>query len=255
MLRVAGIVPLTLLLLFGAPVHAQGVDAAQFEVVERFVEALSAGSVSAAQGSFRRDAVWSEYDLFRQVASGLAEVGQRIRALIGAGVRLEVELVGVHAGGMVLVTHERMWGDFVPQDLAPLRSVAVYVVERGVLTSVNRVLAPEQRDALAVHELARDTWQCPMWSWRFEADGRYRATPVRDPGSELVDSGSFAVTGGVLALVSDEASRVCDAGAAGTYHVRFHSGDRFEVKQIDEDCLRRAPSGAAGVYTRRTEAE
>jgi len=252
MLRIVGIVPLTLLLLFGTPVHAQGVDAAQFEVVERFVEALSAGHVSVAQTSFQRDAVWSEYDLFRQVASGLAEVGQRVRALIDAGVRLEVELVGVHAGGMVLVTHERMWGDFVPEELAPLRSVAVYVVERGVLTSVSRVLAPEQRDALAVQELVRGTWACgTYWSMHFEVDGRYRLTIAPFGGSERVDSGSFGFSDGVLTFVSSEDSRACDPGDAGSYHVSVLHVDRWQVKQLDEACRHRDPDRlAVGVCTR-----
>jgi len=124
-----------------------------------------------------------------------------------------------------------------------------------VLASVSRVLAPEQRDALAVRELVRGTWPCGWWSWRYEADGRYRATPVRDPASELVDSGSFTVTGGVLTFVSSEDSRVCDPGDAGSYHVRFLDADRWEIKQIEEACLRRAPRGAVWVFTRRTDAE
>jgi len=131
----------------------------------------------------------------------------------------------------------------------------VYVVERGVLTSVSRVLAPEQRDALAVQELVRGTWPCPRWSWRLEGDGRYRATPVRDPASELVDSGSLTVTGGVLTFVSSEDTRVCDPGDAGSYHLRFLDADRWEAKQIEDSCLRRAPRGVVWVFTRRTETE
>jgi len=253
MLRVVGIVPLTLLLLIGAPVRAQGADAAQFEVVERFVEALSAGETLAAREFLSPATTWVEYDAYPRLAATRLEVAQRVAELIRTGVRLEAELVGVHAGGMVLVTHERMWADFVPEELAPLRSVTMYVVERGVLTSVNRVLAPEQRDALAVQELVRGTWPCGRWSWRYEADGRYHATPVRDPASELVDSGSFTFTDGVLTFVSSEDSRVCDPGDAGSYHVRFLDADRFELKQIDEACLRRAPRGVQFVFTRTEE--
>lgn len=255
MSRVVGIVPLTLLFMFAAPVYAQGADAAQFAVVERFVEALSAGNVSAAQGSFQRDAVWSEYDLSRQEASGLAEVAQRVRALIDAGVRLEVELAGVHAGGMVLVTHERMWADFVPEELAPLRSVAVYVVERGVLTSVSRVLAPEQRDAWAVQELTRGTWSHGQtWSLHFEADGRYRLTIRLFGAPERHDSGTFAFSDGVLTFVSGEDSNACDPGDAVSYHASVLHADRWLLQQIDDACLRRAPRDAVGVIT-RTETE
>lgn len=253
-MRIVVVAPLCLLLLSGVRAQAQGADPAQFAVVERFVEALSAGPAAAARASFDSYAVWSEYDLVPQVSRGLAEVTQRARALIDAGVRLEVELVGTHAGGMVLVTHERMWGDFVSEEIAPLRSVVVYVVERGRLTSVSRVLEPEQRDALAVEQLVRGTWPCNWWSWRYEVDGRFRATPVRDPSSELVDCGSFGISHGVLTFVSDADSRVCNPGDEGVYHVRFLDADRWEIKQIAEACVHRAPRGVQWVFT-RTEAE
>ncbi len=253
MSRMVAIAPLTLLLLFGTPVCAQG-TVPQFAVVESFAEALSAGRVTAALAYFERDAVWSEYDLMPRAANGLAEAMQRAHDLVDANVRLEIELVATHAGGMVLVTHERMWGDFVPGELAPLRSVTVYVVEHGVIKSLSRVLEPDQRDAWIVRQMVLGAWPSGWHDFRFRIDGRFVATPRPSLVRRLGDSGSFAVASGVLTFVSDEASQDCDAGDVGAYELRFLAEDRFQLRGIHEACLKRGGPGKVGVFN-RTEAE
>ena len=152
---------------------AQGPTAAQ-QVVERFAEALSAGRTTYAIGLLGSSVTWSEHDLYWHTAID-AETQIRVNRLVRAGVRLETEVLDVVGNGQVVIVDERMWGDFVPEGMAPLRSTTVYVVESGWLVGITRVLSPEQRDALTLAALADTAGRTGSGTYhRFGADGTYR---------------------------------------------------------------------------------
>jgi len=193
---------------------AQQAPTAQ-QVVERFTEALSTGKTASIIGLLPLSATWSEHDLYWRSATG-RDLQIRAYELVRAGVRLESDVVAVVGDGQVVIAHERMWGDFVPEGMAPLRSTTVYVVESGALVGITRVLAPEQRDALALAAIVDSTWGDFTGGWyhRFDADGTYRNY------NSLVDlragrhffSGTYQLERAVLTWVADEDSRVCKPG-------------------------------------------
>jgi hypothetical protein len=193
---------------------AQEPTAAQ-QVVERFVEALSSGSTTTANELLSGTVAWSEDDLFWRTAIGPA-AQVRVNQLVRADVRIEMEVLAVVGDDQVVIAAERMWGDFVPEGMAPLRSTTVYVVESGWLVGITRVLAAEQRDALARAALADTVWE--EWGGvyhRFDADGTYRnfdnLASARS-GRNFYFSGSYRFERGVLTLVADADSRICDPG-------------------------------------------
>ena len=193
---------------------AQETPAAQ-RVVERFTEALSAGDTASAFGFLASGATWTEHDLYWRTFSG-RDLQIRAYELTRAGVRLETEVIAVVGDGQVIITHERMWGDFVPEGMAPLRSTTVYAVESGWLVGVTRVLSPMQRDALMLATLADSTWGDAFGNQfhRFDTDGTYRNfATLEDMRSDRHEfSGTYAVEQGVLTWVADAHSTVCNPG-------------------------------------------
>ena len=131
------------MLMVGVCAFAEAQVPAQFRVVERYAELLSEGNQAALRSLFVPKSVFAEHDLIWSVEVSPAfgeAVSNRVRAMVAAGVRLEVDLVAVESGGAVLVTRERMWGEMPTEALAPLRSTAVYLVLGERIVSITRVL-------------------------------------------------------------------------------------------------------------------
>jgi len=201
-------------------------------VVERFAGALNAGDIGNARAELGGVFTWSEHDLVPWVATSRAEALLRVIELIGGGVRLETEPVAVVAGGSMVIAHERMWGAFVPDELAPLRSTTVYLVAGGRLVGITRMLAGDQRDALAAAAVV-GTWRFGEFHFRIDADGSYRTFGNQDHllADRHHDSGTATVERGVLVWVSDDASDACDPGDRTT----------FSLQTIDRDTIHLAP--------------
>ncbi len=184
-------------------------------VVERFAEALSAGRITTATGLLASNATWSEHDLFWRTASG-TDTQIRVNQLVRADVRIETEVIAVLGHGQVVIAAERMWGDFVPEGMAPLRSTTVYVVESGWLVGITRVLSAEQRDALTLATIADTAWDDGAGTYhRFDADGTYRNFDSMDDlrsDRDLYFSGTYQLERGVFTWVADADSRVCNPG-------------------------------------------
>jgi hypothetical protein len=213
----------------------------QFRVVERYAALLSEGDQAGLRSLFAPSAVVAEYDLFWavEVNPAIGEVvSSRVRAMASAGVRLEVELAAVEGDGAVLVTRERMWGESVPEVLAPLRATAVYVVLGERIVSITRVLDADQRGEM-VREAVIGTWG-PSAAMRFEADGTYRfAHSVAGLDERAWDSGSYRVEGGGITFVSGADTYSCRPGDVGSWWLRFDAEDWLAIGGIEEGCSAR----------------
>jgi hypothetical protein len=200
------------------------------QVVERFIEALSSGSTTAANDVLSGTVTWSEDDLFWRTAIG-AEAQIRVNQLVRADVRIEMEVLTVVGDGRVVIAAERMWGAFVPEGMAPLRSTTVYVVESGWLVGITRVLAAEQHDALTRAALADTVWKDGGDVYhRFDADGTYRNfdSPVSARANRNhYFSGSYQFERGVLTFIADADSRVCDPGDSVVMQSRMIDQDTW----------------------------
>jgi hypothetical protein len=200
------------------------------QVVERFTEALSAGNTASAFGFLALSGAWSEHDLYWRTATG-RDLQIRTYELVRAGVRLETDVVAVVGDGQVVITQERMWGDFVPEEMAPLRSTTVYVVEAGWLVGITRVLSPEQRDALLLTTLADSTWGDGFGDvyHRFDADGTYGNFDSLEDlrAARHAFSGTYQVENGVLTWVADANSRVCNPGERLVMRGRMIDEDKW----------------------------
>jgi limonene-1,2-epoxide hydrolase len=226
------------LLVMGAVAFADAPVPAQFEVVKRFAALLSQGDHLAIREVLAPERVFAVHDLYWSVASGPA-VSAQVRAMVAAGVRLEVELEAFAADGTVLVTRERMWGDEVPESLAPLRSTGVYVMDGEQILSITRVLDGDQRDVL-MREAIIGRWT-GLRAFRFDADGTaLSSTTVTTLDDAPDDVGHFVIEGGVMTVVSDDASDICDPGDVGTWRLRFDSADRLTWIAVEDTCARRA---------------
>jgi limonene-1,2-epoxide hydrolase len=220
---------------------------AQFQVVERYAALLSEGDQAGLRSLFAPKAVFAEYDLLWGVevnpAIGAAVSG-RVRAMVAAGVRVEIELLAVEGGGALLVTRERMWGDTVPEVLAPLRATGVYLVVGEQIVSITRVLDADQREEM-VRDAIIGTWRSlthggGALALRLDADGTYLIANGLALLDELPwDSGRFDLEGGVLTFVSGADTYACRPGDVGSWWVRFDTADWFALAQIEEACKRR----------------
>jgi len=189
------------------------------QVVERFTEALSTGNAASAFSFLALSGSWSEHDLYWRTSTG-RDLQIRAYELIRTNIRLETDVVAVVGDGQVVIARERMWGDFVPEDMAPLRSTTMYVVEAGWVVGITRVLSPEQRDALLLATLADSAWSDGFGDGlgdvyhRFAADGSYRNfDSLEDMRADRhVFSGTYAVEQGVFTWVADAHSNVCNPG-------------------------------------------
>jgi hypothetical protein len=222
---VAAFVLLLSVLVVGA---AQEPPTAQ-QVVERFTEALSAGRNGSALELLGARFTWSEHDLAWHTTTG-TPARLRVGELIRAGVRIETDVVAVVGNGQVVIAHERMWGDFVPEGMAPLRSTTVYVVESGWLVGITRVLSVEQRDAFTLAALADSTWGDGVMFHRFEADGTYRNFGnLEDMLSDHHSfSGTYHMEHGVFTWVADADTRVCSPGEHLVMRGRMIDHDTWE---------------------------
>ncbi len=192
----------------GAPV--------EYRTVERFAEALSAGDTRAVRDLLSPAATWSEFDVYLRVFAGRVDTMARLNELVRAGVRLETELVAVMGGGSIVITHERMWGDFVRDDLAPLRSTTSYLLDAEQLVAITRVLATDQRDALTA-SLAVGTWTfgVPTVYAHMLDDATARIYPNLDDlhadrPSHTAEQIEFR--DGIMRSVAGEGSEVCNPG-------------------------------------------
>jgi hypothetical protein len=207
----------------------------QFEVVERFAAQLSAGRLVQVQGVLSSGVVLAEHELFVEVVTGPA-VSARLRELINRGVRLEVAFESASAGGAVIVTREEMWLDDMPENLLPLRSTGVYVVDGGRVHGITRLLDTDQRDALMRQAIVGD-WRCPGGLvFSLHADGTYDIVERGRPW----DSGDYAIEGAVVKWVSDEQTEVCRTGDEGVWQMAYSSYERVTLDRIEEPCSARS---------------
>ena len=235
MTRAPALVLVLVLCLAAAPTAASQGTLDAIHVVERFAGALNAGHVGNARAELGPVFTWSEHDLVPRVATTRAEALQRVIELVNGGVRLETEPVAVVGGGSMVIAHERMWGAFVPDELAPLRSTTVYLVAEGRLVGITRMLAGDQRDTLAAAALV-GTWRYMDLHVRVDADGSYRTFRSH---SELLadrhhDSGTFIVEGGVIVLVSDADSDACDIGDRTPISLQVFDRDTMRVTPLTD---------------------
>ncbi len=206
------------------------------EVVERFAAAVSAGETFAAYALLSQGAVWSEHDLFWRIASSQQDVRQRLRELIAANARIELEVDAVLADGSMVIVAERLWSDDVPDDLAPLRSTTLYLVQQGLVRGITRALSAEQRDALLANAMV-GPWRCGAFT-RFEADGTYARFLSLEylRSGRSYDSGTYVVEAGVVTTVSGDDSEVCEAGQLLRHRWDVIDADTFAVPRIETDC-------------------
>lgn len=255
-----GLIRLTLALTLALALLAVGTaqDAPPGQlVVERFIEALNEGDRGTLRQVLSPATTWSELDLYWRVAQGELEPLQRATALLAGGVRLEAEVVAVEGDGSIVIADERMWGDFVPEGMAPLRSTTTYVVEGERLRGISRVLAPDQRDMLAAVAMV-GTWRGPNYV-RLDADGTYAVYDNLSSyrSDDHSDSGTFVSEGFVTIFTSGEDSKVCDPGER-TYATwqaidgdRLHN-DTFRLRDQTECLFYRRNAGVV-LYVRVTE--
>ena len=218
---------------------ADGPVPEQFQVVERYAALISEGDEFAARQLLAPSVVLAEYDLLWSVAEGpklSVVMSEQVRRLFTSGVRLEVTLEAMASDGAVLMTRERMWGEHVPEGLAPLRSTGVYVVYGEQIVGITRVLDADQRDQL-MREALVGRWKGSGPSLLFGADGAYRLSYdfVRLE-SAPEDSGSYVIEEGVLTIVSDETTKICSPGDVGAWLLSFTSSNVMSLSQIDEAC-------------------
>jgi ketosteroid isomerase-like protein len=205
-------------------------------VVERLAAAISAGDAYAANALISQDAVWSEHDLLWRVASDRQGVWQRLRELTAAHARLELEVEAVLGDGTMVIVAERLWSDEIPDDLAPLRSTTLYVVERGLVQGIIRVLSSEQVDALMAGAMV-GSWRCGVIT-RFDADGAYaRFLSLEAMCSDRsYDRGAYAMEAGVVTTVSGEGSEICEAGQFVRHRWNVIDADTFALIVVETDC-------------------
>lgn len=208
------------------------------QVVERFTEALSTGNTATAFGYLALSGSWSENDLYWRTSTG-RDLQIRAYELVRGGVKLETDVVAVVGDGQVVIARERMWGDFVPEGMAPLRSTTMYVVEAGWVVGITRVLSPEQRDALLLASLADSAWGDGFGNvyHRFGADGAYRNfESLEDMRADRhLFSGTYAVEHGVLTFVADARTHVCNPGERLVMRVRLVDEDTSIGVRVREE--------------------
>ncbi|MFU8888595.1 MAG: hypothetical protein ACNA8N_08360 [Trueperaceae bacterium] len=206
---------------------------AQFEVVEQFAARLSAGNLLRLRGVLSTDVVLVEHEAFVSVMAG-QQVDARLRAWIAEGARLEVSFEFASADGAMIVTQEEMWLEGMPEQLLPLRSTGVYVVDGGRVRSVTRLLEGGQRDALMRDAIVGD-WLTGGYVFSYHADGAYAIAQWGRPW----DGGEFTIEGGVVRVVSDERSEFCEAGEVGLWSLSFAGPDRHTIVRIEDVCAAR----------------
>ena len=247
---------LSLVLALLAVGTAQGTPLAQ-RVVERFIEALNEFDRYTLRQVLSPATTWSELDLYWRVAQGELEPVRRAWMLADGDVRIEAEVVAVMGGGTIVITHERMWGDFVPEAMAPLRSTTVYVVEGERLTGITRVLAADQRELLAAAE-AVGTWRGPNYV-RLDADGTYAVydSLVSYRADDPSDSGTFVSEGFVTIFISGEDSKVCNPGERtyATWQALDSGRIRNDTLLLRDqiECAHYHRTAGTAVYVRLTE--
>jgi len=219
----------------------------QFEVIERYAAIVTQGgslAATAVRSVLAPDVVIAEYALHWTEERGTA-AHAHVWDLIRAGVRLEVSFESASAGGSLVVTRERMWGDEVPEALSPLRSTVVYLVVADRILGITRVLDTDQRDAL-LREVVIGTWWAGAGAMRLDADGSFRLASSRSLlESDPLDSGTYVIEDGTWRVVSDETTALCQPGDEGVWHIRATTPDAFELVEIDEMCRTDAGRGQA----------
>jgi limonene-1,2-epoxide hydrolase len=252
------ILSLVLVLALLAVGTAQGTPPAQL-VVERFAAALNEVDRYTLRQVLSPATTWSELDLHWRVAQGELEPLQRAWMLLDGGVRLETEVVAIVGDGSIVIAHERMWGDFVPEGMAPLRSTTVYVVEGERLTGITRVLAPDQREMLAADSII-GTWRASHGDYaRLDADGTYAVYDSLGHyrSDDPSDSGTFVIDGFVAVFISGEDSRRCAPGERTPWTWQAIDDTRTNVNTLllrDQiECPHYRHNAAASQYVRVAE--
>ena len=205
---------------------------AQFDVVERLAAALTEGGILQVRAVLATEAVLTEHDFFVRSVSGAA-AHTRLRELVPRGARLEVSFESASADGALIVTRERLWLDDPPGGLAPLRSTVAYVVDGVRLLSITRVLDADQRDVL-MREAIVGAWRYPGYVFEWHADGTYDIVVA---GSIPYDSGAYTIEGGVMRIVSDDQTAVCEPDDVGLWRVSFTNSDRHMLDKVEDTCV------------------
>jgi len=218
--------------------HALAEAPPQFETVERYASIVTEGgslATTALNSVLAADMVFAEYALHWSDHRATA-AHAHIWTLLDANVRLEVDFEATLAGGSVVVTRERMWGDDAPEALAPLRSTVVYVVAGDRIQSITRVLDTEQRDVL-MREALIGTWYAGAGVMRLDADGGYRLAGSRSLlESAPLDSGTYAIEDGRWRVVSDDTTSLCQPADEGVWLIHTKTPDTFELVEVEEMC-------------------
>ncbi len=218
--------------------HALSEAPPQFETVERYASIVTEGgslATTALTSVLAADMAFAEYALHWSDHRATA-AHAHIWTMLDTNVRLEVAFEAALAGGSVVVTRERMWGDDVPEALAPLHSTVVYVVAGERIQSITRVLDTEQRDVL-MREALIGTWYAGGGVMRFDADGSYRFAGSRSLlESAPLDSGTYAIEDGTWRVVSDDTTSICQPADEGVWLVHVTTADTFELVEVDEMC-------------------
>lgn len=229
-----------------------------FAIIEQFSSYINDGRILLAIMLLTGDTDLTERDLHEQVWIGKVQVGRRLWEWRDQGVRLETEVIAVLGEGNVVVAHERVWRNDIPEALAPYHYTSVYLIEGERLASITRLLSAAERSTLMRQHLVDiGTWWDARGVWvHFDTDGTYRYAQTRsgldadlaergsaDWVATFLEYGTFTIDAGILTMVSGEATNWCPPGSAGTHRFHVIDPDQIEITLIEDACFRRLAPG------------
>lgn len=216
---------------------AQDATPPEFELVQGFVAAMSAGDAEAALAFWASGGLVGGYwlhwgDVSVRDAESLRVTGEQMVTWV----RWEVTLVGVYGGGRAVVTRDRFlaeWGQW-------FGLTTLWTIDGGQLAgAVSVVDSGPTLDGVAEHSL-QGVWQRDVeGDLEFLALERASFAFAPDHAGVLEtpsDVGTFWYTRGALTLSSGPQSELCAAGDRLRVHVRYVDDDTLEVRLLDEAC-------------------
>ena len=216
---------------------AQDASPPEFELVQGFVAAMSAGDAEAALAFWAPEGLVGTYWLHWGDVSVRDAEGLRVEAeQMVDWVQWTVTLVGVYGGGRSVVTRDRIlqeWGEWSSR-------TTFWTIDGGHLVgAVSVVDAGPSLDGVANHFL-QGVWQrdaagdlaflaLERVGFAFAPD---RASLAEAPS----DVGTFRYARGAMTLSSGPRSALCAAGERLIVNVRFVDDDTLEVRLVEEAC-------------------